>query len=178
MQRTHAVQYGVSTLSDYDIFLFKQGTHYTLYDKMGAQRHAAGDGTEGIAFSVWAPNARAVSVVGDFNGWDPEAHPLAARWDDSGIWEGFIPGLERWTLYKFHILNSRGEHKDKMDPFSRAFEVPPRTASVVHWPEYDWQDATWMEGRASATSLSAPWSVYEVHLGSWRRHWDNGLSLS
>ena len=178
MQRTHAVQYGVSTLSDYDIFLFKQGTHYTLYDKMGAQKHTAEDGTEGIAFSVWAPNARTVSVVGDFNGWDPEAHPLAARWDDSGIWEGFIPGLERWTLYKFHILNSRGEHKDKMDPFSRAFEVPPRTASVVHWPEYEWQDAAWMEGRASATSLSAPWSVYEVHLGSWKHHWDDGLSLS
>lgn len=178
MQRTHTVQYGVSTLSDYDIFLFKQGTHYTLYDKMGAQKHTAEDGTEGIAFSVWAPNARTVSVVGDFNGWDPEAHPLAARWDDSGIWEGFIPGLERWTLYKFHILNSRGEHKDKMDPFSRAFEVPPRTASVVHWPEYEWQDAAWMEGRASATSLSAPWSVYEVHLGSWKHHWDDGLSLS
>ena len=119
-----------------------------------------------------------MSVVGDFNGWDPEAHPLAARWDDSGIWEGFVPGLERWTLYKFHILNSRGEHKDKMDPFSRAFEVPPRTASVAHWPEYEWQDAAWMEGRASATSLSAPWSVYEVHLGSWKHHWDDGLSLS
>ena len=145
---------------------------------MGAQKHTAEDGTEGIAFSVWAPNARTVSVVGDFNGWDPEAHPLAARWDDSGIWEGFVPGLERWTLYKFHILNSRGEHKDKMDPFSRAFEVPPRTASVAHWPEYEWQDAAWMEGRASATSLSAPWSVYEVHLGSWKHHWDDGLSLS
>ena len=85
MQRTHAVQYGVSTLSDYDIFLFKQGTHYTLYDKMGAQKHTAEDGTEGIAFSVWAPNARTVSVVGDFNGWDPEAHPLAARWEITKI---------------------------------------------------------------------------------------------
>ena len=178
MQKTHAVRYGVSTLTDYDIFLFKQGTHYTLYDKMGAHRHAAEDGTEGVAFSVWAPNARSVSVVGDFNDWNPEAHPLAARWDGSGIWEGFIPGLGKWTLYKFHILNSRGEPKDKMDPFARAFEVPPRTASIAHWPDYAWQDAEWMRGRSAATALSAPWSVYEVHLGSWKHHWDDGLSLS
>ena len=178
MQKTQTVRYGVSTLSDYDIFLFKQGTHYTLYEKIGAQRHTAEDGTEGIAFSVWAPNAQSVSVVGDFNGWSPDAHPLAPRWDASGIWEGFIPGLEKWTLYKFHILNSRNEHKDKMDPFARAFEVPPRTASIAHWPDYAWQDGEWMKNRAAATSLSAPWSVYEVHLGSWKHHWDDGLSLS
>ena len=178
MQKTQTVRYGVSTLSDYDIFLFKQGTHYTLYEKIGAQRHTAEDGTEGIAFSVWAPNAQSVSVVGDFNGWNPDAHPLAPRWDASGIWEGFIPGLEKWTLYKFHILNSRNEHKDKMDPFARAFEVPPRTASIAHWPDYAWQDGEWMKNRAAATSLSAPWSVYEVHLGSWKHHWDDGLSLS
>lgn len=178
MRKDHAVRYGVSTLTDYDIFLFKQGTHYTLHDKMGAQRHIAEDGTEGIAFSVWAPNARSVSVVGDFNGWDPEAHPLAARWDGSGIWEGFVPGLGKWTLYKFHLLNSRGEHKDKMDPLARAFEVPPRTASIVHWPDYVWQDSGWMAGRAGATSLHAPWSIYEVHLGSWKHRWDDGLSLS
>ncbi|RRD64747.1 1,4-alpha-glucan branching protein GlgB [Fretibacterium sp. OH1220_COT-178] len=178
MRKDHAVRYGVSTLTDYDIFLFKQGTHYTLHDKMGAQRHIAEDGTEGIAFSVWAPNARSVSVVGDFNGWNPEAHPLAARWDGSGIWEGFVPGLEKWTLYKFHLLNSRGEHKDKMDPFARAFEVPPRTASIVHWPDYEWRDSGWMAGRAGVTSLHAPWSVYEVHLGSWKHRWDDGLSLS
>lgn len=178
MRKDHAVRYGVSTLTDYDIFLFKQGTHYTLHDKMGAQRHIAEDGAEGIAFSVWAPNARSVSVVGDFNGWNPEAHPLAARWDGSGIWEGFVPGLEKWTLYKFHLLNSRGEHKDKMDPFARAFEVPPRTASIVHWPDYEWRDSGWMAGRAGVTSLHAPWSVYEVHLGSWKHRWDDGLSLS
>ena len=173
-----AVRHGVSPLTDYDIFLFKQGTHYSLYNKMGAQRFTDEDGTEGVAFSVWAPNAQAVSLVGDFNGWDGGAHPLAVRWDGSGIWEGFVPGLEKWDLYKFRIRNSRGEYKDKMDPFSRFFEVPPRTSSIIHWPEHVWGDGEWMRTRSQAMSLSAPWSVYEVHLGSWKRHWDDGLSLS
>ena len=174
----NAIRHGVSPLTDYDIFLFKQGTHYSLYNKMGAQPFTDKDGTEGVAFSVWAPNARSVSVIGNFNGWDPGAHPLAARWDASGIWEGFIPGLKKWELYKFHIQTSRGEWKDKMDPFCRLFELPPRTSSIVHWPEYQWGDTEWMQNRYKALSLSAPWSVYEVHLGSWRRHWDDGLSLS
>lgn len=178
MKQQNAVRYGVSPLTDYDIFLFKQGTHYSLYNKMGAQRFADKDGTEGVAFSVWAPNAQEVSVVGGFNGWTPGAHPLSPRWDGSGIWEGFVPGLKRWDLYKFHLRNSRGEEKDKMDPFARSFEVPPRTSSIVHWPEYEWGDDDWMRARSKNLSLSAPWSVYEVHLGSWRRHWDNGLSLS
>ncbi|MBQ9565863.1 MAG: hypothetical protein IJU98_09785 [Synergistaceae bacterium] len=89
-----SIRHGVSPLTDYDIFLFKQGTHYSLYDKMGAQPFKDKDGTEGVAFSVWAPNAQEVSVIGNFNGWDPGAHPLAPRWDGSGIWEGFIPGLK------------------------------------------------------------------------------------
>ncbi|MDR1048774.1 MAG: 1,4-alpha-glucan branching protein GlgB [Synergistaceae bacterium] len=172
-----AVRYDASLLTEYDVFLFKQGTHYTLYEKLGAHRLVK-DGTEGVFFAVWAPNARGVSVVGDFNGWNPDSHALNIRWDGSGIWEGFIPGLKKWDLYKFHIRNSLGGQKDKMDPFAAFFEVAPRTASVLHWPEYEWNDGGWMAERKSRTSLSAPWSVYEVHLGSWKHHWHDGLSLS
>ncbi|MBQ3401988.1 MAG: 1,4-alpha-glucan branching protein GlgB [Synergistaceae bacterium] len=172
------IRHGVSPITDYDIFLFKQGTHYHLYEKMGAQKFTDADGTEGVAFSVWAPNAQSVSVVGNFNGWNTESHPLAARWDGSGIWEGFVPGLDKWELYKFCIRNSHGELKEKMDPFSRAFELPPRTSSITHWPEYQWGDSEWLAHRGERMNLSAPLSVYEVHMGSWRRHWDDGLSLS
>ena len=173
------VRHGVSPITDYDIYMFKQGTHYRLYEKMGAQKFVdESDGAEGVAFSVWAPNAQEVSVIGNFNGWNPGAHPLAARWDGSGIWEGFVPGLNKWELYKFHIKNSHGEYKDKMDPFSRLFELPPRTSSIVHWPEYEWGDSEWLSKRGERMSMSAPLSVYEVHMGSWRRHWDDGLSLS
>ncbi|MDR1979177.1 MAG: 1,4-alpha-glucan branching protein GlgB [Synergistaceae bacterium] len=172
------VRYDESILTDYDIFLFKQGTHYTLYEKMGAHKITSKNGVEGVFFAVWAPNAKSVSVVGDFNQWNPASHPLSIRWDGSGIWEGFVPGLEKWDLYKFHIQNSLGEHKDKMDPFSTLFEIAPRTSSILHWPDYVWNDAEWMSARKKHTSLSAPWSVYEVHLGSWKHHWDDGLSLS
>ncbi|NLL36960.1 MAG: 1,4-alpha-glucan branching protein GlgB [Fretibacterium sp.] len=178
MKDKKTVEHGLSLLTDYDIFLFKQGTHYTLFDKMGAQKTANSKGVEGVIFSVWAPNAQKVSVVGSFNHWNPEAHPLAARWDSSGIWEGFIPSVNKWDLYKFHIVNSRGEHKEKIDPLSRLFEVPPKTSSIVHWPEYEWGDEEWMANRHKHTSLSAPWSVYEVHLGSWRHDWATGHSLS
>ena len=173
-----SVRYGVSPLTDYDIFLFKQGTHYSLYEKMGAQKFTDADGTEGVAFAVWAPNAQGVSVVGNFNGWNTEAHPLAPRWDGSGIWEGFIPGVQKWELYKFCIRNSHGELKEKMDPFSRLFELPPRTSSIVHWPDYEWGDSEWLAHRGEKMNMEAPLSVYEVHLGSWRRHWNDGLSLS
>ena len=173
------IRHGVSPITDYDIFLFKQGTHYHLYEKMGAQKFVdPSDNTEGVAFSVWAPNAQSVSVVGNFNDWNTESHPLAARWDGSGIWEGFVPGLQKWELYKFCIRNSHGEVKEKMDPFCRAFELPPRTSSITHWPEYEWGDSEWLANRGDKMNLSAPLSVYEVHMGSWRRHWDDGLSLS
>ena len=175
---SNKVQYDESILTDYDIFLFKQGTHYTLYEKMGAHRITAKNGTAGVFFAVWAPNAQSVSVVGDFNRWNAASHPLAARWDGSGVWEGFIPGLEKWDLYKFHIRNSRGEHKDKMDPFSTLFEIAPRTSSIIHWPDYEWNDGQWMSSRKTRTSLEAPWTVYEVHLGSWKHHWNDGMSLS
>ena len=172
------VRYDLSLLTDYDIFLFKQGTHYSLYEKMGAHPATIPDGTEGVFFAVWAPNAQSVSVVGDFNHWNTTSHPLAARWDGSGIWEGFIGGVQKWSLYKYHMKNSRGEHKEKMDPLSTLFEIAPRTSSIVHWPDYEWQDAQWMSTRAKHTALSAPWSVYEMHLGSWKHHWNDGLSLS
>ena len=172
------VRYDLSLLTDYDIFLFKQGTHYSLYEKMGAHPATIPEGTEGVFFAVWAPNAQSVSVVGDFNQWDTTSHPLAARWDGSGIWEGFIGGVRKWSLYKYHMRNSRGEHKEKMDPLSTLFEIAPRTSSIVHWPDYEWQDARWMATRAKHTALSAPWSVYEMHLGSWKHHWNDGLSLS
>lgn len=171
-------RHDVSLLTEFDIFLFKQGTHYTLYEKMGAHELVTPDGTKGVYFAVWAPNARAVSVVGDFNHWNMHTHPMACRWDDSGIWEIFIADINKWTLYKFHLINSRGEHKDKIDPFSFSFEIAPRTASITHWPEYDWNDSTWMQNRYKQTSLSAPWSIYELHLGSWKHRWNDNLSLS
>ena len=173
-----SARYDESIITDYDIFLFKQGTHYTFYQKMGAHKITAKDGAEGVFFAVWAPNAQGVSVVGDFNGWNGGSHPLAARWDGSGIWEGFVPGLVKWDLYKFRIHNVHGEYKDKMDPFSTFFEIAPRTSSIVHWPDYQWNDGGWMAERKKHTSLSAPWSVYELHIGSWKRRWDDGLSLS
>ena len=175
---SNKAQYDESILTDYDIFLFKQGTHYTLYEKLGAHKITSKSGVEGVCFAVWAPNAQSVSVVGDFNQWNPASHPLAIRWDGSGIWEGLVPRLAKWDLYKFHIKNSLGEHKDKMDPFSRLFEIAPRTSSILHWADYTWNDAQWMSERGKYTSLSAPWSVYEVHLGSWKHHWDDDMSLS
>jgi len=171
-------RYDESIMTDYDIFLFKQGTHYTLYQKMGAHKITAKDGTKGVFFAVWAPNAQAVSVVGDFNRWNTSSHPMEIRWDGSGIWEAFIPGLAKWELYKFRIKNSLGEYKDKMDPFSSLFEIAPRTSSILHWPDYKWNDSEWMGERKKHTSLSAPWSVYELHLGSWKRRWSDGMSLS
>ena len=149
-----SIRHGVSPITDYDIFLFKQGTHYHLYEKMGAQKFTdPSDNAEGVAFSVWAPNAQSVSVVGNFNDWNTESHPLAARWDGSGIWEGFVPGLAKWELYKFCIKNSHGEIKEKMDPFCRAFELPPRTSSITHWPEYEWGDSEWLAHRGEKMNL-------------------------
>ncbi|MDR3264936.1 MAG: 1,4-alpha-glucan branching protein GlgB [Synergistaceae bacterium] len=174
----NGVRYDASILTEYDIFLFKQGTHYTLYEKLGAHRITTSDGVEGVFFAVWAPNARSVSVVGDFNQWNATTHHLNIRWDGSGIWEGFIPGLTKWSLYKYHLVNSRGQHKDKMDPLSTLFEIAPRTASILHWADYEWEDGQWMSERSRHNALTAPWSVYELHLGSWKHHWDDGLSLS
>ncbi|MBD3161051.1 MAG: 1,4-alpha-glucan branching protein GlgB [Candidatus Eisenbacteria bacterium] len=155
-------------LTDQDLFLFNEGTHYRLYEKMGSHVVEI-DGVRGVLFAVWAPNAEKVSVIGDFNGWNRDSHPLRAR-DGSGIWEGFVPGLDAGTVYKYHIVSRFGGYQvDKADPFAMHHEVPPKTASVVWKPEYAWSDADWMARRGERQRLDRPISIYEVHLGSWRR---------
>ena len=132
-------------LSDYDIFLFRQGRHYRLYRKMGSHPFVV-DGTSGTWFSVWAPNARQVTVIGDFNGWDPSCHPLHERPDESGIWEGFIDGAQTGMRYRYHIVSRYDKFTaDRGDPLAFSWEVPPATASVIAQPGYAWQDSAWME---------------------------------
>jgi 1,4-alpha-glucan branching enzyme len=159
----------VSLLTEQDIYLFKQGRHFRLYDKLGAHliEH---DGMAGVLFALWAPNAAQVSVIGDFNGWDSGAHPLAVRADESGIWEGFVPGVKNGSLYKYHIVSNQNNYVvDKGDPFGFYWELPPKTASVVWDLRYEWKDDEWMQNRKRRNELNAPINVYEVHLGSWRR---------
>jgi 1,4-alpha-glucan branching enzyme len=162
-QRVESAQAGFSMLSDDDLYWFNEGTHRHLGEKLGA--HAALGGT---SFSVWAPNAIAVSVMGDFNGWDPTDHPLAPR-ASSGIWEGVVDCATPGDVYKFAITTTDGTVLEKADPFARCTEIPPRTGSVVWDLTYEWRDEEWMRTRAARCRLDAPISVYEVHLGSWRR---------
>ena len=158
-----------SLLTDHDIYLFKEGTHFRLYNKLGAHPGQR-NGVKGTCFAVWAPNADRVSVVGDFNEWDPAAHPMTLRSDDSGIWEAFVPELGQGTIYKYHIDSKyHGYSVNKGDPFAFFWELPPNTASVVWDLKYDWGDAAWMKKRHEHNALNAPYSVYEVHLGSWQR---------
>jgi 1,4-alpha-glucan branching enzyme len=158
-----------SALTEQDMFLFNEGTHYRLFDKLGAHR-AVRQGTPGIRFAVWAPNAKAVSVVGDFNGWNTASDRLEPR-GQSGIWEGFIPGLARGAVYKYHIVSHHdGYEVQKADPFAVHCETPPKTASVVWDLDYEWDDGDWMGSRGARHAGSAPISIYEVHLGSWKRH--------
>ncbi|MEI6947652.1 1,4-alpha-glucan branching protein GlgB [Paraflavisolibacter sp. H34] len=157
-----------SLLTEDDIRRYQKGTHETLYRKFGATRLTV-MGKRGYYFCVWAPCARTVSVVGDFNGWGPGRHPLFPRWDRSGIWEGFIPGLPKGALYKYQITGSDGSTLFKGDPYARYWEHKPKTASITWETDYHWNDAAWMEGRARHNALDAPWSVYEVHLASWMR---------
>jgi 1,4-alpha-glucan branching enzyme len=158
-----------SLLTDHDIYLYKEGSHFRLYEKLGAHL-VVRDGVPGALFGVWAPNAARVSVVGDFNHWDPHQHPLAARPDGSGIWEGFLPGIGKGALYKYHIVSRHDNYTvNKGDPFAFFWELPPQTASVVWDLAYDWGDDRWRQKQAERDSLKAPTSIYEVHLGSWRR---------
>ena len=164
-----AVRPGVSLLTDHDIYLFKEGSHFSLHDKLGAHP-LDHEGVKGTLFAVWAPGAERVSVIGEFNGWNKDAHPLSARWDGSGIWEGFIPGVGAGAFYKYHVVSRHaGYSADKGDPFAFCWEAPPRTASIVCDLAYRWGDDAWMQERGRANGLAAPMSVYEVHLGSWRR---------
>jgi 1,4-alpha-glucan branching enzyme len=158
----------VSLLSDDDLYLFNEGSHFRLYDKLGAHPITVAD-TAGTYFAVWAPNAEQVTVIGDFNDWDKASHPLRQK-GSSGIWEGFIAGIGPGTGYKYHIASRHlGYRVDKADPVGFLCEAPPRTASVV-WPlEYAWGDQTWMAHRARHNGLDTPIAIYEMHLGSWRR---------
>ena len=168
------VLYHVSLLTGDDLFLFNQGSHFRLYEKLGAHSISA-DGREGTYFAVWAPDAERVSVVGDFNGWDPSVHLLGSR-GESGIWEGFIPGVKKGMPYKFRVQSRyNGYRADKTDPFSLFNEVPPKTASIVWDLEYTWGDQEWMARRGRHNNAhTAPFSIYEVHLGSWMRVPDEG----
>ena len=155
-------------LSDYDIFLFRQGRHYRLYRKLGSHPIVM-NGTRGTWFSVWAPNAREVTVIGDFNGWDPSRHLLHKRPDESGIWEGFIDRAHVGMRYKYHIVSQYHDFvADRGDPFAFSWELPPATASVIAQPGFAWKDSPWIEKRKAAGDLTAPLSIYEMHLGSWR----------
>ncbi len=157
-------------LTDHDIYLFREGTHATLYRALGCRLSKGG-----AHFAVWAPNARDVTVIGEWNGWKPGVDKLAARWDSSGIWEADVEGVKRGQSYKFAITNVHGHLEDSADPFALYAEVAPSNASRAWSLEYEWQDREWMSTRARRNALEAPCSVYEVHLGSWRRDGDDAL---
>ena len=155
-------------LTDYDLYLFGEGKHTRIYEKLGAHPMTIGIAA-GVHFAVWSPNAKRLSVVGDFNAWDGRRHPMRSL-GASGVWEIFIPGLAVGEKYKFEILSRYGEVLLKSDPFGFAFELPPQNASVVAAPAYEWKDTEWMRTRESAASwFHRPMAVYEVHLGSWAR---------
>jgi 1,4-alpha-glucan branching enzyme len=154
----------VSLLGEQDMYLFNEGSHLRLWEHLGA--HLVDDG--GVVFGVWAPSAERVSAVGDFNGWDREADPLSPR-GDSGIWEGFVAEASVGDVYKFGVVGPNGYRVDKADPLAVRAEVAPKTGSIVWDLSYEWGDEAWMSSRAGRHGVDAPISVYEVHLGSWRR---------
>ena len=162
-----------SLLTDFDIHLFKSGKHFKLYEKLGSRVVSHG-GQQGTYFAVWAPNAKSVSVIGYFNQWQPGGQRLHPRWDQSGIWEGFFPEIQHGEAYKYVIHSNTGEVLEKADPFATYSEVPPRTASIVWEPKYEWKDREWLENRKSKSGKPQPYSIYEVHLGSWKRKAEEG----
>ncbi|MCB9756918.1 MAG: 1,4-alpha-glucan branching protein GlgB [Candidatus Omnitrophica bacterium] len=158
-----------SFITDHDIYLFREGNHLKLYEKLGSHCIEK-DGKRGVHFAVWAPNAQSVSVVGDFNYWTKGQHPLFARWDSSGIWEGFIEGIGKGALYKYSIVsNNQNYSVEKRDPYAFFNENPPKTASIVWDLDNTWNDQQWMKKRYQHNALDKPMSIYEIHLGSWRR---------
>jgi len=164
---------GFSLLTDFDIYLFKSGKHFKLYEKLGAHVIHNDDG-DGTYFAVWAPNARAVSVLGNFNHWQDKQHVLSPRWDESGIWEGYFPDIRHGEAYKYAIHSNTGDYVVKSDPFASFCETAPKTASIVWESKYDWKDNTWLTARKKNAGKPQPYSVYEVHYGSWRRKAEEG----
>lgn len=169
----HKAGNGLTLISKDDVYLFNEGNHFHLYDKLGAHpiQH---EGTTGTYFAVWAPNAKEVSVIGTFNDWEKGKQMLAPV-SESGVWEGFVPNIGKGTLYKFHISSGVSDYEvEKTDPFSIFNEAPPKTASIVWDLDYDWRDEQWMADRRKRNALDAPISIYEVHLGSWKRVPEDG----
>lgn len=164
---------GYSLLTEFDVHLFKTGKHFKLYEKLGAHVTSFG-GKRGVYFAVWAPNAKAVSVIGNFNDWNDSKNRMNPRWDQSGIWEVFIPGLQKGEVYKYAIHSNTGDYLEKADPFAAYAEVAPKTASIV-WPrDYKWKDKKWLAARKELIDKPRPYSVYEMHMGSWRRKPEDG----
>ncbi|MDB5019054.1 MAG: 1,4-alpha-glucan branching enzyme, partial [Pedobacter sp.] len=157
-----------SLLTDFDVALFISGKHFRLYEKMGAHLLNLND-VPGTYFAVWAPNAKQVNVIGNFNIWDNTSHKLFNRWDASGIWEGFIPYVGKGEVYKYAIVGFDGVQIEKGDPYAIKWEHPPKNASVVWDMDYVWKDKSWLNKRAKLNALDQPMSVYELHLGSWKR---------
>lgn len=166
-----------SLFSEFDINLFKAGKLFRAYHYLGSHIIEL-DGEWGVQFAVWAPSAKKVAVKGNFNGWNTESHPLSPRWDASGIWEGFIPGIGKGELYKYHVLTADGRQIEKGDPYALFWEIPPNTASIVWEFDHQWKDKDWMAKRGEEQGLQRPYSVYEVHLGSWRKKGKGSESLS
>jgi 1,4-alpha-glucan branching enzyme len=155
-------------IGDVDLHLFGEGNHWKSYEKLGAQLRTI-DGVSGVNFAVWAPNAEAIAVVGDFNMWDRRSHQMR-KLIPSGIWELFIPGVNVGAHYKFAVKHRGGHVVDKCDPYGFFAEVPPRTANIVtDLNNYEWHDSEWLGRRSQVNGLDAPLSIYEMHLGSWRR---------
>ncbi|TDG36673.1 1,4-alpha-glucan branching protein GlgB [Pedobacter changchengzhani] len=161
-----------SLFTDYDVDLFLVGKHFRLYDKFGSHLTVL-EKVNGVYFAVWAPNAINVGVVGDFNGWNREAHALNKRWDKSGIWEGFIPNVAKGDVYKYFVKGFDESEHEKGDPYARRWEHPPQTASIVWDTDYTWKDKSWLAKRAKLNPLNQAISVYEIHLGSWQRDPEN-----
>lgn len=162
-----------SLLTDFDVHLFKTGKHFKLYEKLGAHITSFGS-KKGVYFAVWAPNARAVSVIGNFNDWNDSKTKMNPRWDESGIWEVFVPGLQKGEVYKYAIHSNTGEYLEKADPFAAYAEVAPKTASIVWQSDYKWKDKKWLQKRKESHDSPKPYSVYEIHIGSWRRKVEDG----
>ncbi|MEM6321570.1 MAG: 1,4-alpha-glucan branching protein GlgB [Bacteroidota bacterium] len=157
-----------SLLTDFDVELFRSGKHYRLYEKLGSHVIEV-DGQWGTQFAVWAPGAKSVSVIGNFNFWDKKTHKLSPRWDSSGIWEGFIPFVGKGELYKYCVEAPNGQLLEKGDPFALFWEIPPNTSSITWQLDYEWKDEDWLQKRKETTGQAQPYSVYEVHIGSWKK---------